>query len=533
MNSDVSVVLRARAPHRYCPRVRSCRRFFLCLALCWAMGSGLLCATGMDVPVPEWREGPVRYLLTKAEDRVFKKLTTRQERRLFIEQFWKRRDHEPGTLTNSFRDEFWSRVRRANGLFRDQPHEGWISDRGKIYVLLGPPHEIISDEVARSHRGIILWIYRSTWVEILGPNVVIAFAKDVTGSFRLSTSPTTDADVFKGLPLPNTPAHLAGSEGFQRRLALQGIGTDPLLVAQGVASGMSELSMLADLGMLQQTEHLILNELVTAQALFGAVPIIASSAYYKADDGTTFTAVSVFLRSKSLQFRSVGGVQLPDVAVYARLEDPESGELRYSFEGDNDFVPAPDNATAGVNDYLLYQAGAGLEPGDYKVQITVHDRVAAKTGTYLIDVTVPDFYGEDLALSSITLAERLTPRDEAPNLEKKIPYVFGRMEVIPKPGIGYAKDQDFAFYFQVYNAHKDEQTGRPLLEFRYQFLVKNDEGDYHPVGQPLELVDQTSAAQGTSFPLADWPIGSYRLEVRAEDRLSGQTVARSVDFLVR
>lgn len=532
MIPDVSVVLTARALHRRRLPVLRSRQVFLSLLLCSAMGSGLLRATGMDVPVPEWREGPVRYLLTKAEDKVYKRLTTGRERRLFIEQFWRRRDPDPGTLSNSFRNEFWSRVRRANGLFQDQPHEGWISDRGKIYVLLGPPNEIISDEVARSHRGIILWIYRSTWVEILGPNVVIAFAKDVTGAFRLSTSPTADADVFKGLAA-NTPSNLAGAEGVQMQLARQGIGIDPLLAAQGVASGMSELSMLADLGRLQQTEHLILNELVTAQALFGAVPVIASSAYYKADDGTTYTALNVFLRSKSLQFHSVGGVQLPDVAVYARLEDPVSGELRYSFEGDRDFVPAPDNATAGVNDYLVYQAGAGLKPGDYRARITVHDRVAAKTGTYTIDVSVPDFYSQKLVLSSVTLAERLTQRDQAPTGEKKKPYVFGHMEVIPKPGMAYAKDQDFAFYFQIYNAHKDAQTERPLLDISYQFLVKNDEGKYQPVGKPLELMGQVSAAQGTSFPLVDWPIGSYRLEVRASDRLSGQSAERSVDFLVR
>ena len=81
---------------RYLPVLR-CRQVFLSLLLCSAMGSGLLRATGMDVPVPEWREGPVRYLLTKPEDKVYKKLTTKRERRLFIEQFWKRRDPEPGT----------------------------------------------------------------------------------------------------------------------------------------------------------------------------------------------------------------------------------------------------------------------------------------------------------------------------------------------------------------------------------------------------------------------------------------------------
>ena len=127
--------------------------------------------------------------------------------------------------------------------------------------------------------------------EVLGEDLaVIAFAKDVTGEFRLSTSPTTDADVFRGLPLPNTPAYLAGAEGMRRELTALSGGTDPLLVSQGVASGMSELSLLADLGRLQQTEHLILSEIVTAQALFGEFPVIASSGYYKANNSTTYTS---------------------------------------------------------------------------------------------------------------------------------------------------------------------------------------------------------------------------------------------------
>ncbi len=495
-------------------------------------GDGLR-AAGMDVPSPDWRAGPVRYLLTRAEDKTYKTLATDSERRYFIEQFWSRRDPSVGTVYIQFRDEFWSRVRRANHQFIQTARDGWITDRGKIYILLGPPNEIISDEVARSHRGIILWIYRSTWVEVLGPNVVIAFAKDVTGEFRLSTSPTTDADVFKGLPLPSTPLHLSGSAGLQQEIARLGGGTDPLLVGQGVASGLSELSLLVDLGRLQQTKHLILSEIVTAQALFGPLPVIASSSYYKANNGTTYTALNVFLRSKSLQFRDIGGKQGPDVSVYARLEDPVSSELVYSFEGERDFVPAPDNATAGVNDYLIFQAGAGLKPGNYKAQFTVHDRVAQKTGRYVIDLSVPDLHDPELLLSSVTLAERIGTLEEAATGPLKKPYVFGTLEVIPKPGLGYAKDQEFAFYFQIYNARVDDETKRPTLDVRYQFFVKKDDGEYHPVGKPLELLGQDQAAQGTSFPLAEWPIGTYRLAVTVKDRLSGQSAERTADFLVR
>lgn len=493
-------------------------------------------ARGRDLPEPEWREGPVRYLLTRDEDKAYKSLKTEQERRRFIERFWRRRDPTPETVDNEFRDQFWRRVAAANGLFEDTAREGWISDRGKIYVLLGPPDDVVEEQVARSHRGIIIWSYRTTWAKDLGPNVVIAFARDVTGEFRISTAPSVDADVFRGLA-PSTPVHLQGAVGPYDAMAnarITGIGTtDPYLRAQGVPSGMTELGLLADLGRLQQTDQLILSEIVSAQALFGELPMIARADYYKASDGTTYAALSVFLRSKSLQYRDSPGGQAPDVVAYARLEEPGTGELRYGFERDRDFVPGPDNARAGVNDYLVFQAGAGIAPGRYKARFSVHDRVAQKVGRYEVDLDVPDFQARGLALSSLTLADRLEPVAGAPNPTLKSPFVFGNLRVIPKPGIAYGQDQEFAFYFQAYQTRLDAATGRPLLDVRYRFLRRDEAGSYQPLGQPIELIGRDQAAQGYAFPLSTWPIGQYRLVVEVTDRLSGERAERTADFVVR
>ena len=497
--------------------------------------TGSLAARGIDVPNPEWRTGPIRYLITKDEAKVFKNLKTEAERRKFIQLFWARRDGTQETPLNEFRDQFWRRVQGANDLFNSTARDGWITDRGKIYILLGPPNDIISEEVARSHRGIIMWVYRSTWAKELGPNVVIAFARDTTGEFRISTAPSTDADVFRGLA-PNTPVHLLGPSGVaasQAQRSLTGIGnTDPYLVAQGMSSSLTELSLLADLGRLQQTEHLILNEFVTAQALFGELSVIASADHYKANNDTTYAAITVFVKSKSLQYADIGGIQAPRVSVYARLTDPTTGDLLVTFEGEKDFVPSPDNASAGVNDYLLFQAGAGIPPRTYRAKITVHDRVAEKIGTYELDLQVPDFTGRKLTLSSVTLAERLEPLARQAPSNLKTPYTFGSLKVFPKPGMAFALEQEFGFYFQAYNARLDAQTGKPLLDLRYRFFRK--EGDKAELlGNPLEISGQTEASQGFSFPLQGWEIGLYRLEVQVTDRLSGQHASRTVDFLVR
>ena len=94
----------------------------------------------LDEPTPEWREGPVRYILKKREDEKYRALKTLPERQAFIEKFWLELDPTPGTPFNEKRAEFWKRVNLAQVLFQDSVKPGWETDRGKIYILLGPPN---------------------------------------------------------------------------------------------------------------------------------------------------------------------------------------------------------------------------------------------------------------------------------------------------------------------------------------------------------------------------------------------------------
>jgi GWxTD domain-containing protein len=80
----------------------------------------------------------VRYIITKDEKKDFLNLSP-SERPAFIEAFWKRRDPDPDTEINEYRDLYYQRISEANSIFRDGMGEGWLQDRGRIYILLGPP----------------------------------------------------------------------------------------------------------------------------------------------------------------------------------------------------------------------------------------------------------------------------------------------------------------------------------------------------------------------------------------------------------
>jgi GWxTD domain-containing protein len=89
---------------------------------------------------PESREfySKVRYIITAEEKKAFLALPE-EARSAFIEDFWERRDPTPGTGENEYKTEYFNRIDTANRLFSGGGAPGWLQDRGRIYITLGPP----------------------------------------------------------------------------------------------------------------------------------------------------------------------------------------------------------------------------------------------------------------------------------------------------------------------------------------------------------------------------------------------------------
>lgn len=109
-----------------------------------------------------------RLIMLKDERKIYKHLPDEQSREAFIEDFWKKRDPNPNTDTNENRNMFEQRKAYADRFFRERvgSGRGWESDRGKIFLLLGPPDTRTTER--RAVRGPLgrpidalteLWIY--------------------------------------------------------------------------------------------------------------------------------------------------------------------------------------------------------------------------------------------------------------------------------------------------------------------------------------------------------------------------------------
>jgi GWxTD domain-containing protein len=87
----------------------------------------------------DWAEGPVRFLLTADERRGYARLLDPVTRSEFVTAFWKERDPKPETASNEFKEEFDRRVAFADSRFTQSETRGSLTDRGMVFILLGPP----------------------------------------------------------------------------------------------------------------------------------------------------------------------------------------------------------------------------------------------------------------------------------------------------------------------------------------------------------------------------------------------------------
>ncbi len=108
----------------------------------------------------KWIEEEVVYIITDQERDVFLSLPTIADRQGFMDAFWERRDPDPATPANEFKDEHYERLDYANRIYgRDAPRPGFRTDRGKFWIILGKPHEIQRYDGLNEVVSTEIWFY--------------------------------------------------------------------------------------------------------------------------------------------------------------------------------------------------------------------------------------------------------------------------------------------------------------------------------------------------------------------------------------
>ncbi len=136
----------------------------------------------------DWADGPVRFLLSSEDRRAFLRLSDPVSRSEFVVGFWRSHDPRPETSDNELREEFDKRVAFADSHFTQEETRGALTDRGMVFILLGPPtyvgrRPITTGEDTSEPAGMSRWSRNDVVAAQSGkePGIAGVIANNMTG----------------------------------------------------------------------------------------------------------------------------------------------------------------------------------------------------------------------------------------------------------------------------------------------------------------------------------------------------------------
>src|SRR5271156_4167007 len=164
----------------------------------------------LESPYKKWLDEDVTYIITSEERHSFLHLATNEEREQFIEAFWQRRNPDPDSPENTFKEEHYRRIAYANEHFASG-EPGWKTDRGRIYIAWGAPDELDDhtqgeqydrpmDQGGGTTTTYAYQTWRYRYAEGLGENFEMEFVDPTgTGEFHLTLDPS-EKDALLNVP---------------------------------------------------------------------------------------------------------------------------------------------------------------------------------------------------------------------------------------------------------------------------------------------------------------------------------------------
>jgi GWxTD domain-containing protein len=462
------------------------------------------------------------YIITPEETEAFLHLSTDEEREQFIEQFWLRRDPTPDTVENEFKEEHYRRIAYANERFTSG-RPGWMTDRGHIYIIHGPPDEVESHPTGGTYyqspgegRGSFvaypyeLWRYRH--LEGIANNITLEFVDiNGTGDYRLTADPY-EKQVF------HTPGALTRS-------------SDPLFATDQDARFrlLERQQLYAEVQRAPEVKFKDLEAVVTSRLVFSRLPFDLRTDFIRITDETLLVPVTLAIDRKNLTFGLKNEVHRAVVNVFGRVTTP-TGRVVQTFEDVVELdVPVALFAST-LRQPAVYQKALPLRSGLYKLTLVLKDLNSGNVGLLERRVAVPQFEADQLTHSSLILADLI---QSVPSKEwGQGQFVIGSAKVRPVVNRQFKQDDRLGIYMQIYNLGLNEATHKTDATVRYTILRdgkavatrEETTAELEQAGQQLTLRKLLS--------LKRFPPGQYLCMVTVTDRTLGRTIQTSANFQI-
>jgi GWxTD domain-containing protein len=493
-----------------------------------------------------WLDEEVNYLITNQEKQTFLELPTNQDRDRFIEKFWAVRNPDPNSPTNTFRDEHYRRLEYVNAHFGSHlALDGWSTDRGMVYITLGPPQQKRSYLNTRDLKPFETWFYQDPGRALAPYFSVLFFKKSAAEDFKIYSpyqdGPEALIDSTNAINNPQAALKTIKNEMGDEiaNLTLSIFPNEPVDNVKGTPTLESDalLNRIRNYRNLPENRDLLeqrraLLEGVTHRVLLGQdfSDLSAMATRDSADTASIHYLLRVLNAGDFVLGKDASQRVYYSLSVESQLLTAEDKVIYTDTQQLHDFLTSDQ-----VNQLRLRPlAIAGrlvAVPGKYQLKVDVTNLVTKQSFAQTRGVLVPAF-DHSLGMSQVVFSSIAPPRRD---YEQNQPFSFTGVK-IPVAGadnLTVTGGDPVRVIYQLW-----EQPGSPVslkgknLEVSYligQLGVTAKEGKTQTIDRSrFDL--QGNLLMGADLPTTDLHPGNYRLVIKVTDPESNESTSQAINF---
>jgi GWxTD domain-containing protein len=490
----------------------------------------------------KWLDEDVVHIITEEERSVFKNLSNDEEREQFIEQFWFRRDPDPTSSFNEFKEEHYRRIAYANEHFR-AGIPGWLTDRGRIYIIHGPPAEIESHASGGSYERPIsegggntstfpfeIWRYRD--IEGIGSDILLEFVDpSLSGEYRLALRPE-EKDAL--LHVPGAGLTVAEQMGLATKadrpyFSPGNLDSYPMMIQTARDNPFVRYETYTMIQRPVSIKYKDLKEIVEVNINYSSLPFESIEHYFHLNQDQVLVPISLFLKNQDLTFRDEGSMRIAKVAVYGLITSITNRVIA-EFEDDLVTTLSPQDFESGLVKESVYQKTVLLDQKlRYKLDLVVRDLNSDKIGVMRRAIVPPPLKKDELSASSIILSNSIRVLDNVPQDEM---FILGDVKIHPNLKNEFSPKTPLGVYIQVYNAEIDQSSLTPSLSVSYQLIRDGAilQQTIDDSGETVQFFSANRIVLIKQLKLDELGPGRYSLHLEIEDRLNENTLNLNQDF---
>ncbi len=494
---------------------------------------GAQSAKALPLKYKTWLDEEVVYIITKHERDVFLQLKTDRERDIFIDAFWKQRDPSPDTPRNEFREEHEKRFAYATKMYgRGTPLPGWKTDRGRMYIILGPPRNIEQYDNVNGVYPVEIWFYLGDPDLGLptGFNLIF-FKRNGLGDYVLY-SPTEDGPrslIAESMNnYQNDQAAYKALKQLEPNLAPQ---TLSLIPGEQTIPGMESLAsnkLIADIGAAPMKKvsvdyaDAILKFKDFVEVDYSANYVASEAALQVVEDAAGGYLVHYSIEPSRIAVEKAEENYRARFQLTGRVSD-EQGRTIFQFDKDFPFSLTPAELEDARAKSIAIQDAFPLVPGSYRFDILLKNTLSREFTGAEMKVVVPAA-GAAPQISPLLLAygdeKKSSPAGE------RVPFKVGGDQILCQARKTFAAKDTLVVFFQLFGMTPEMKASGKV---RISYL----QDDKEVAGKDVVLA---GSGGGTSFfdswPLADIPPGYYQVKVSWLDGQGREVASRKEIFEV-